>query len=954
MFDIIIEKLKELFSSRLLPIVIIFFALFSVLVGRIFHLQIVEGQTFQQEVTIKNQREREINSTRGNFYDRNGVLLAYNEVVYSVMLEDSAVLTSNSEKNDMLFQLITILEKLGNEIEVEFGLSLNEENELVFNQEGTARLRFKKEAYGLSKIENLSEEQRNSTAEEVFEFLRYGDKQAAMFKISEEYTIEEALKIMALRYAFFTNAKKYEPILISSNVSEDTVSAVLENAVHLPGVEIVTRTKRVYNESLYTAHIMGYTGLINATELESLNEELLSNDPDAITYKASDVVGKSGLEKVYESYLSGVKGKEKILVNGAGKYLETETRIDPIAGDDIYLTIDVELTKAIYHIIERNLAGIILSKINNSTDAGTRGVSASDIKIPIYDVYYNLLANVIDIRRFQDEDASDLEKQVYQKFLTKQKDVLAELDTLLSPDNTKTSKTISDKMNDYLSYIYSEVVVKNVLLTASIDREDENYKAYRDDKLSLSKYLQYAISSNWIDLSKLDVGDAYFSTEELYEKLREYIKEELLKDGTFHKKIYSDLVYSYNLSGIEISLLLFEQDVLKYDEEEISKLKNGSLSAYTFITNKIKDLSITPAQLALDPYSASVVVTDVNTGEVVAMVSYPSYDNNMLANRVDSKYWQKLQEDLTHPLIHRATKSSTAPGSTYKMVSSVAGLEEGVIGLHERITDQVTFTKVGDEHNPKCWSSHGHGSVDVEGALEVSCNYFYYEVGWRLGHLGNTLTRDANGLDKLKKYASMFGFDRTSGVEVEESAPRISDTDSIRSSIGQGTNNFTPVQISRYVTTVANGGTLYDLTLIGKIVDKDGKVILENKAKSEQLDDVKPSTWKAVQEGMYLVGHGSKSSSSGVLKDFPYAIAGKTGTAQESKSKGNHALFVSYAPFDNPEISITTVIPNGYASGHAVELTKDLYSYYYNTTDRAELVNGDARMPGTSARAFGD
>jgi len=227
-------------------------------------------------------------------------------------------------------------------------------------------------------------------------------------------------------------------------------------------------------------------------------------------------------------------------------------------------------------------------------------------------------------------------------------------------------------------------------------------------------------------------------------------------------------------------------------------------------------------------------------------------------------------------------------------------------------------------------------------------------VGWRLGHLGNTLTRDANGLDKLKKYASMFGFDRTSGVEVEESAPRISDTDSIRSSIGQGTNNFTPVQISRYVTTVANGGTLYDLTLIGKIVDKDGKVILENKAKSEQLDDVKPSTWKAVQEGMYLVGHGSKSSSSGVLKDFPYAIAGKTGTAQESKSKGNHALFVSYAPFDNPEISITTVIPNGYASGHAVELTKDLYSYYYNTTDRAELVNGDARMPGTSARAFGD
>lgn len=949
MFDIFIEKLKRLFSSRLMPISFIFVLLFGVLITRIFTLQIVESETYQEEVTLKNIKTREIKSTRGNFYDRNGVLLAYNELIYSVVLEDSTELTSNEDKNKMLHNLILILEKHGNTIENEFGLSINEEGELIFNVEGTAELRFKKNLYGKRSVDELKPEERNATAKEVFDYLRYGSSRySTMFNISDEYTLEEALKIMTLRYALYTNYPKYNQIIIASDVSEETVAAVLENASILPGVEISKQTSRVYNESVYTAHMLGYTGLISDLELENLKVE-----DENTKYNSSDVIGKTGLEKVYESYLSGTKGLESITVNNSGKYLETISRTEPVAGNDVYLTIDIELQKSIYHIIERNLAGILLSKIVNSTDAGTRGESAKDIKIPIYDVYFALINNnIINLNELEAEDASDIEKQVFNKFKTKQKEVFEELDVLLSINNTKVNSSLSKAMSEYLTYIYGVLRDNKVLLTSMIDTDDENYVAYHNDKLSLSKFLQYAIANNWIDLTKLNIGDEYFSTDELYEKLKEYIKVILIDDSTFHKKIYSDLVYSYKLTGSEICLLLFDQGVLKYNEEDISKLKNGVISAYSFITEKIRDLSITPAQLALDPHSASVVVTDVNTGDVIAMVTYPSYDNNMLANRIDSAYWNKLNRDLTTPMIHRATKQKTAPGSTFKMVSAIAGLEEGVIGTTETILDQYQFTKINP--SPKCWSTHSHGHVDVTGALEVSCNFFFYEVGWRLGNLSSNLNRDENGLNLLAKYAAMLGLDSKSGVEVEEAEPSISTRDSVRSTIGQGNAVYTPVQLARYVTTLANRGTLYNLTLIDKVVDKDGSIVLDNSATFSKLTDIKESSWDLVQRGMYLVGHGSESSSSDTLSDFPYEIAGKTGTAQESLSRGNHALFVSYAPFDNPEIAVTTVIPNGYASSYAVDLTKDVYSYYYNTEDRDNLVYGDAATTDSNAAAFSD
>ncbi|MGB8455053.1 MAG: penicillin-binding transpeptidase domain-containing protein [Anaerocolumna sp.] len=946
MIDIIWEKVKQVLSSRLLPISLIFIFLIGLLVNRIFTLQIVEGEAHSTDLALKYTKTREIKSTRGNIYDRNGILLAYNKLTYSVVLEESTKLATNQEKNDMLYNLVLLLEKYGNTIENEFGISIDKDGKLYFNIKDTAELRFKKDAFGLRSIDDLTKDQKAATADEVFNYLRHGDgKYNPMFNISDEYSLEDALKIMTLRYAIFTNYPKYNQIIISTHVSDETVAAIYENSSTLPGVAIEQQTYRVYNDSIYNSDILGYTGLINSEELDAL--------PEGSTYNSSDVIGKTGIEKEFESYLSGKKGLETISVNSAAKYLETLERNDPIAGGDVYLTIDDNYQKAFYKIIERSLAGILLSKINNSTDAGTRGTSTKNIRIPIYDVYFALINNnVIDINAFTEDDATSLEKQVNQKFLAKQDEVLADIKDILALDSTTVNSAASDEMQDYLSYIYDELRDVNVLISSKIDKEDTTYKDYIANKISLSKLLQYAIANNWIDLNKLNVGDEYFSTDELYEKLLDYIKNLLLEDNTFHKKIYKDLVYSYKLSGTEISLLLFDQGVIKYNEEDISKLENGTMSAYSFITRKIENLEITPAQLALDPCSASIVVTDVKTGDVLAMVSYPSYDNNKFANKIDPVYYAKVNNDLTYPSINRAAKQRTAPGSTFKMVTSTAVLEEGVLSPAETVYDHVKFDKITP--SPSCWSSTSHGAVDITTALEVSCNYFFYEMGWRLGLDSTGINRDKSGLEKLAKYASLYGLDRKSGIELEEAEPQISDKDSVRSAIGQGTNNYTPVQLVRYLTAVATSGTLYDLTLIDKVVDKDGTVILDNNAKSKKLSQVSNTTWNLIHDGMYKVANGSRSSSSYVFKNFPVTVAGKTGTAQESKSRANHALFLSYAPYDNPEIAVAVVIPNGYASSNAVELARNIYSYYFNVGDKDKLVNGKAILPESDSPSFTD
>ena len=735
MLDNLKEYIKMFFNSRLLPITVVFVLLFSILVNRMFELQIVDRDNIIASGASNTIKEKDIKATRGNIYDCNGKLLAYNKLSYNIVFSETSKLSgmTNDEKNQMIHRLLYILQKQGNELSVEYYLQY-EKGKLQYQVEGSSLERYQADAYSVQGgVKALTQEQKDTTPQEMYDYL------IKKFEISDSYDQDTAIDILAVRYAMFINRyAKFQDIVLAKNVNENTVAAIKENSELLPGVDIDQNTSRVYKKSKYFAHMLGYTGSISAEKLEELQK-----DGEESVYSVDDQIGISGLESTYEEYLRGTKGSKEITVDGGtSRIISEKTTKDPVAGNDLYLTIDAKLQEECYHLLEERIAGILISNINNSMYAGTRGHSTKDIRVPIYDVYNAIIQNnIVNVERFNDDDASVLEKATLNKYKAKKKVIVRRIRQLLASGSTADAKSISSDMNDFLDYFYKILTENSIVITESnesdssqksVDTSDATYKSYANGSLSLSKYLQYAISQQWIDLDKLDIGNDFYSTQEIYKKLVDYGIDLLENDTTFTKMIYSYMIYHYELSGRDICLLLFDQGDIKYNAQEYTQVKHGITSSYSFLIRKIKKLEITPGQLGLDPCSGSIIVTDVNTGDVKAMVTYPSYDNNKMANQVDSDYFYTyLKDNTASPLLNRPTQQEIAPGSTFKMVTSVASLQEGLITPSSTVYDTVTFTKAPAYGSPRCWSSSSHGNLTVSGALEHSCNVFFYEMGYR-------------------------------------------------------------------------------------------------------------------------------------------------------------------------------------------------------------------------------
>ncbi len=420
----------------------------------------------------------------------------------------------------------------------------------------------------------------------------------------------------------------------------------------------------------------------------------------------------------------------------------------------------------------------------------------------------------------------------------------------------------------------------------------------------------------------------------------ETIFDGLDNNTEFAKKLYRYMIDEDILTGRHICSVLIEQGIVEVGEAEEAEFQSGKISAYAFMLRLIERLDITPAQLALDPCSGSCVVTDVNSGEVLALVTYPGYDTNRLANTIDSEYFNQLNRDLSRPMWNYATQQRSAPGSTFKMISTIAGLEEGAINLHERLGCYGPFDKITPP--PRCWivtSGGSHGQLDVVGAIENSCNTFFYETAYRLGSV-NGIYDSEKGLEKLREYASLFGLNETSGVEISESEPELSDFDAVRSAIGQGTHNLTTVGLARYVTTVANSGACYKLSLLDKLTDNSGNVIEDFTPEKIRQISLPSDEWDAVHLGMRRVVERMK-----YYEDMPVNVAGKTGTAQENKNRANHALFVGYAPYEKPEIAVATRVAFGYNSAYAAEISRDVFRYYFDPEEEEKILTGSAIRP---------
>lgn len=943
------EWIKEVIFNRLTILVLLMIALAAILVQRLFTLQIVEGQNYLNNFKLTIKKETTLKSTRGNIYDRNGELLAYNKLAYSVTMEDNYASGKgkNESMNNTIYNAIKIIESCGDSVNNDFDIIINDNGQYEYTLTGTRLNRFLADIYGRKSIDDLKTSERNSTPDDLIKYMCSKDKYAIgnyvdtpsgekQFVPGGGYTKEEVLQIITIRYDLSMNSyQKYLSTVISDNVSSETVAAIMENKDSLQGVDVEENTLRVYNNSKYFAHIVGYTGYASPDDLE----EFAASEHD---YNSADMVGKSGVERSMEEYLQGTKGKDVIYVDNVGKVIESVSHTEPKPGNDVYLSIDSDLQKAVYNMLEQKLAGILVSKIVNSKTYNNSVVKSSSMMIPIDDVYCALINNnIIDIDHLDDQEAGMYETEVANAFHNRQATVFNNLKIELLDACTPYNQ-LSEEYQVYESNIVTRLMSNQtgILMSDAINREDETYLDWTvNETISLNEYLHYCLKNNWIDITKFHLDSQYSDSEEIYTQLVDYIIEDLSVYNAFSKKIFKYMVADDSVTGRELCMILYEQKVLYGTTDEKAQLESGAKTAYDFIINKISNLEITPAMLALDPCSGSCVVTKTN-GELLALVTYPGYDNNKMANSIDSEYYAQLLSDLSSPLYNCATQQMTAPGSTFKPVSSAAALEEGIVNLGETIKCEGIYKYLEEEK--QCWAYPGsHGNLDVAGAIGNSCNCFFYEVGYRFATDLMTKPYDEqNGLLRLKKYADLFGLTSKTGIEMEENEPEYSKTLPVDSAIGQGSHNYTTVGISRYVTTIANKGTCYDYTLMSKVVNSEGEVIKSFSPKIKQTVLLQDSTWSQIFQGMRIV-----VEKAAAFNNFPINVAGKTGTAQTSKSRTNHALFIGFAPYEDPEITVTVRIAYGYTSANAAKLASDVFSYYFNLEDTDELLSGVADAP---------
>lgn len=386
-------------------------------------------------------------------------------------------------------------------------------------------------------------------------------------------------------------------------------------------------------------------------------------------------------------------------------------------------------------------------------------------------------------------------------------------------------------------------------------------------------------------------------------------------------------------SGDNVTLTI-DYRLQKVAEESLLNTING-LQNGTLVGKKFSDAN-----------AGAVVVLDVDSGEVLASASYPTYDINSLIGGISLKDWNALQNNSLHPMLNRVVSGTYSPGSTFKMLVGMAGLMNGKITVDEKYYDPGIYPY---GYHPKCWlytDRHmTHGWINIEGAIKGSCNCYFYEVGRRIG------------ISEIVKYAKLFGLGQKTGIELSgEAAGTIAGADdksedglkspwylgdTLSAAIGQSGSSYTPIQLANYIATIANGGKLNKVSLI-KSVDN------EVAGTSESLADINKYTSEytgvnfeekdlninseyidAIKKGMLSVTNETGGTSYIVFKNSDIQVAGKTGTAQVPNGN-NNGIFVGFAPYDNPKIAVVAVIEHGGEGTYTANVVKPIMEEYFN------------------------
>ena len=433
----------------------------------------------------------------------------------------------------------------------------------------------------------------------------------------------------------------------------------------------------------------------------------------------------------------------------------------------------------------------------------------------------------------------------------------------------------------------------------------------------------------------------------------EYIFEEYLKGEDGVKQI--DMSVEGAITGENVSKeAISGSDVVLTIDANLQRVAEESLR------ENIRKISSGEKGEAFETNSGAAVVMNVNTGEVLAMVSLPDYDPEDFVDGLSEQQSEELKNG-TKSQYNRAITGSYAPGSTFKMVTALAALESGNVTVNEEIRDTGVYPHY---HHPVCWiwtsNRIGHGYLNVTDAIKHSCNYFFYEMGYRMG------------IDTLAQYATYLGLGQKTGIELpNESAGELASKetaekhgvqwyagDVLSAAIGQTYNNFTPLQMVRYTSVIANGGKSIKPTIVKSIIKADGTEVPKEEVEqfvnnklgytpTEENYQFKEEYINAVKEGMRGVTSESGGTAYSTFKDFNIEVGGKTGSAQANDK--THAWFVGFAPFDEPEIAVVVLVENGGHGGWTAEVARDIIAEYFGMNSNT-VTEDTTAVPETEVR----
>lgn len=439
-----------------------------------------------------------------------------------------------------------------------------------------------------------------------------------------------------------------------------------------------------------------------------------------------------------------------------------------------------------------------------------------------------------------------------------------------------------------------------------------------------------------IESSELEGNEDIYNQNDIIGKSGiEYVFEKYLKGTDGVKQIDMNVDGTITDEYVSKEAVSGSDVILTID----SKLQAVTEQALADNINKIANHGFSQENNPAD--AGAAVVLNVKTGEVIAMASYPDYNPSAFVNGIDTNTWNYYINGDTKPLENKAISAMYSPGSTYKMVTALAGLETGTITPKTKINDTGVFRKYNNSW--KCWNRYGHGYLNVSQAIEHSCNYFFYDLGDRLG------------IDNLAKYSYYLGLGHKTGIELKGEIDGVlasneiakqenrvwNPGETISAAIGQSYNTFTPLQMAKYVAMIANRGKNLDVTIVKSIINPDGSEVSRDEYESYvneklglQQENVEEMSFKeenieAILEGMRGVTSESGGTAYSTFKNFNIEVGGKTGSAQTGVQGKTNAWFVGFAPFDDPEIAIVVFVRNGGHGSYTAEVARDIIAQYF-------------------------